>query len=192
MSPQETPVSQAEPSLFEGNLSIERKLDHARTELLDLSARNRLLHVPRSAKNSRIVEILDERSSEVFRLLVRDGRTFTFLTGKGAASDEDDDADEVVDLAQPEDESTDDRGVFTRHADTRLQTRLTSKGLQKRLLDLYLDAITLEQEQGVNILFLALGMLHWVDKKMPRPCAMHRFCWCPCSSNAAAPASASS
>ncbi|GLK69782.1 hypothetical protein GCM10008179_34200 [Hansschlegelia plantiphila] len=40
---------------------------------------------------------------------------------------------------------------------------MTSKGLQKRLLDLHNDARTLEEEQGVNILFLALGMLKWID-----------------------------
>ena len=53
--------------------------------------------------------------------------------------------------------------MLRRHADTKLQTRLTSKGLQKRLLELYLDANTLEEEQGVNVLFVALGALKWVD-----------------------------
>ncbi|MGA0525450.1 DUF4011 domain-containing protein, partial [Escherichia coli] len=62
-----------------------------------------------------------------------------------------------------DDDTTDERGVLRRHADTRLQTRLTSKGLQKRLLELYLDARTLEEEQGVNVLFLARGALKWVD-----------------------------
>ena len=61
----------------------------------------------------------------------------------------------------------DERGVG-RHADTRLQTRLTPAGLQKRLLDLYFDARTLEEEQGVNILFLTLGSLRWVDPTMMR------------------------
>lgn len=44
--------------------------------------------------------------------------------------------------------------MFSRHAETRLQTRLTPKGLQQCLLELYLDARTLEEEQGVNILYL--------------------------------------
>ncbi len=52
---------------------------------------------------------------------------------------------------------------YARHSDTRLQTRLTPAGLQKRLLNLYTDARTLEEEQGVNILFLALGTLKWID-----------------------------
>lgn len=68
-----------------------------------------------------------------------------------------------MDLAVPEDDVADERGVFSRHSDTRLQTRLTPKGLQKRLLELYFDARTLEEEQGVNILYLTLGMLRWVD-----------------------------
>ena len=69
----------------------------------------------------------------------------------------------LADLPQPDEgETVDERGVARRHSDTRLQTRMTSKGLQKRLLDLYGDARTLEEEQGVNVLYLALGMLKWV------------------------------
>ncbi len=133
-------------------------------ELLDLSARNRLLNMPRSSKNARSIEIVDEKSAETFRLLVREGKVFTFAAGKGPSSGEDEeDAGEIADLAQPEDDATDERGVFGRHADTRLQTRLTPKGLQKRLLELYFDARTLEEEQGVNILYLAIGTLKWID-----------------------------
>ncbi|MDQ0392207.1 hypothetical protein J3R73_001999 [Labrys monachus] len=54
-------------------------------------------------------------------------------------------------------------GVFRRHADTRLQTRLTSEGLQKRLFDIWYDAAALEEEQGVNGLFLAIGLLRWFE-----------------------------
>ena len=154
-------------SIFQSNLPLREKLDRARTELLDLSARNRLLNMPRSAKGARAVEIVDEKTAEIFRLLVRDNRPFTFVAGKAArAGDEtepEEEAEEIADLAQPDDDDTDERGVNARHSDTRLQTRLTPKGLQKRLLELYHDARTLEEEQGVNILFLALGALKWID-----------------------------
>ncbi len=158
-------------SVFQSDLPITEKLDRARMELLDLSARNRLLNMPRSSKSARSIEIVDEVSSEIFRMLVREGRVFTFLAGKAArAGDEaeaaglqDDEVEEITDLAQPEDDVADDRGVFSRHADTRLQTRLTPKGLQKRLLELYFDARTIEEEQGVNILYLTLGTLRWID-----------------------------
>ena len=177
-----SPIEQqdeAPTSVFQSDLPIDEKLDRARTELLDLSARNRLLNMPRSSKGAKAVEIVDEVSTEVFRLLVGDGRPFTFLAGKAAAGGEQVDgeappenADEVADLAQPEDDVADDRGVFSRHADTRLQTRLTPKGLQKRLLELYFDARTLEEEQGVNILYLTLGALKWID---PNNAANVRF-----------------
>ncbi|HEX8555267.1 MAG TPA: DUF4011 domain-containing protein, partial [Sphingomonas sp.] len=166
-------------SVFQSDLPLDEKLDRARTELLDLSARNRLLNMPRSSKGAKAVEIVDEISNEVFRMLVTEGRPFTFLAGKAASAGEpagDDvsfeEEDEIADLVQPGDDIADERGVFSRHSDTRLQTRLTPKGLQKRLLDLYFDARTLEEEQGVNILYLALGALKWVD---PNNSASVRF-----------------
>ncbi|WP_428245436.1 DUF3320 domain-containing protein [Ferrovibrio sp.] len=146
--------------------ALKEKLERARTELLDLSTRNRLISTPRGTKAKQI-EIIDELSSEIFRLLVNDGKALTFLPGRKAAgaatTGEDDEIDEISELAQPEDEAVDARGVASRHGDTKLQTRLTSEGLQKRLLDLYLDAKTLQEEQGVNILYLALGMLKWFE-----------------------------
>lgn len=152
----------------DGNESwpLKEKLERARTELLDLSTRNRLISTPRGTK-AKQVEIIDELSAEIFRLLVIDGKALTFLPGRkaaGAASNEQDaDSDEISELAQPDDDATDERGLAARHSDTKLQTRLTSEGLQKRLLDLCLDARTLQEEQGVNILYLALGMLKWFE-----------------------------
>ena len=162
-------MSESEVSIFQSNLPLATKLERARTELLDLSARNRLLHIPRFSKSAKTIDVVDEKSVEIFRLLVRETKPFTFLAGRpdkagGATAEEPEDEDfSDVDLAQPEDNEINDQGVFLRHADTKLQTRMTPKGLQKRLLDLYHDARTLEEEQGVNILFLALGTLNWVD-----------------------------
>lgn len=165
--PIELPVF--ESNFLQSGLSADAKLERARTELLDLTARNRLLNIPRSSTTARTIEVVDEKSSEIFRLMVAENRPFTFLPGRASSktqsgeSEEHADADEVEELAVADDNSVDARGVLNRHADTRLQTRLTSKGLQKRLLDMYLDARTLEEEQGVNILFLALGTLKWLD-----------------------------
>lgn len=169
-------------AIFQSNLPLAEKLERARIELLDLSARNRLLNMPRGARGGRSIEVIDEKTEQVFRLLVREGKTFTFLPGKAAEKEQDEavtsnaadvtavadaetlpEGDEIEELAQPDDETVDERGVLRRHADTKLQTRLTSKGLQKRLLELHLDARTLEDEQGVNVLYLALGALKWID-----------------------------
>lgn len=47
------------------------KLDIARKDLLDLTARNRLVNTPRGSGRSGRLEIVDELSEEVFRHLVR-------------------------------------------------------------------------------------------------------------------------
>ena len=44
-----------------------------------------------------------------------------------------------------------------------LHTGLDSEALQKKLLSLYRDAKTAEEEQGINILFIALGFLRWYE-----------------------------
>ncbi|WP_338661301.1 DUF4011 domain-containing protein [Pararoseomonas sp. SCSIO 73927] len=155
-------------SVFQGDLPIAAKLEKARAELLDLSARNRLLNVPRFSASAKTVDVVDERSSEVFRLLVRESKACTFLPGRETAQEKADakavDEAFLAELPQPaDDEGGDEKGVASRHSDTKLQTRMTSKGLQKRLFDLYGDALTLEEEQGVNVLYLALGMLKWID-----------------------------
>lgn len=156
-----------ESDFLQSSLSADAKLERARTELLDLTARNRLLNIPRSSTTARTIDVVDEKASEIFRLMVSESRPFNFLPGRAVSKSEldntDANADEIAELAPVDDDSVDARGVLNRHADTRLQTRLTAKGLQKRLLDMYLDARTLEEEQGVNILFLALGTLKWLD-----------------------------
>lgn len=151
-------------SIFQSNLSVETKIERARMELLDLGARNRLLNVPRFSKSAKTVDIVDEKSAEIFRILVSEGRTMTFLAGaKGRESEDSDETEALVELGLPDDDEKDANGRFMRHGDTKLQTRMTPNGLQKRLLDLYFDARTLEEEQGVNILYLGLGTLKWID-----------------------------
>ena len=54
-------------------------------------------------------------------------------------------------------------GPAQRHIDTKLQTALTSDGLQRRLLSLFRDAQLFMEEQGVNILYLAVGRLMWFE-----------------------------
>ena len=140
-----------------------RRIQSTRRELLDLSARNRLISTPRGSSQGRKVEIVDERSEEIFRLLVRERKAMSFLAGvddpeKGTVADT-----EASLLAQPEDEVAVDGTPDPRYVDLRLQTRLTSERLQGRLLSIYYDAQTYEQEQGVSILYLAMGFLKWYE-----------------------------
>ncbi|WFU04526.1 DUF3320 domain-containing protein (plasmid) [Rhizobium sp. CB3171] len=138
-----------------------------RKNLLDLGTRNRLIHLPLRSKNNRIVEIVDEKSVEVCRML-SEGRGMTFLPGVKLTEEEKkelglDGDDMVGGIPQPDDQDLDEKGIARRHTDSRLQTRLTSEGLQKRLFDIWYDSRTLEEEQGVNILYLAIGLLRWFE-----------------------------
>ena len=104
------------------------------------------------------VEVIAEKPVGVFRLLVREERSLTFrpaeegaLTTDGTVSDDD--------LAQP----GDDLNGAARHKDLRLQTACASAQLQTRLLATFHAARTSMEEQGVNTLYLALGMLSWSE-----------------------------
>lgn len=137
-------------------------LQRAREELLDLSARNRLINTPRDPSRGKKLDIVDERSEEVFRRLVRERRAMSFQPGRGDEELEAGDRMTSVALSQPEEDSR-DGVVDPRHLDLRLQTRLSSERLQARLLDLYYDSRTFEQEQGISILYLATGFLKWYE-----------------------------
>jgi very-short-patch-repair endonuclease len=160
--------SLSEPVAIDLPSALKSKLETGRIELLDLSSRNRLINVPRKSKAAKTIEVIDGLSPEVYRLLVSEAKAFTFLPSRrkgGSESTDADDGDELnaSDIAQPEDDHVSENSLASRHSDTRLQTRLTSEGLQKRLLTLHYDAKTIQEEQGVNILFLAIGMLKWFE-----------------------------
>jgi hypothetical protein len=148
--------------------STQELLDRSRKELLDLSTRNRLLSIRVNSKSARIVKVYDELSAEVFRLLVIEKKGLSFVPGKAsksrvAASNPELFDDDGIGLPQPEEDEVTVNGVAKRHGDVRLQTALTPEGLQRRLLDLYLNARTMIEEQGVNVLYLALGHLKWFE-----------------------------
>lgn len=124
-------------------------LEQARKELLDLTARNRLLNTPRKSKRSSRLEIVGESSNQVFQHLTS-GKSMSFLHDERLDS-EDEDVDPLEE--QPLADQTDDK----------LQTALSSEKLQQRLLKLFYDARTFEEEQGVNVLYLAIGFLKWYE-----------------------------
>lgn len=135
--------------------AVRKLFEETRRRLVETGTRNRLIHVNRQNKRSNSLEIINERSNDIFGLIVTSGRTMRFLaTGRDKESDSDTPSlaldNGAVDLA-------------ARYTDNQLETRLGPDGLQKRLLKLARDAKTAEEEQGVNILFLAMGFLTWFE-----------------------------
>jgi len=143
--------------------SIAEQLDEARKdELLDLTLRNPL--ISHRTLKSRGVEVIDERPAEVYRILVEEGRKMSFLEVSEEEKEElQGEKEHEMIFGQPDDEkeSSDTTGTPDRHRDTKLQTPYTSNQLQKRLRNSYYHARRSIEEEGINTLFLALGMLRW-------------------------------
>jgi very-short-patch-repair endonuclease/DNA polymerase III delta prime subunit len=135
------------------NETILSKLEASRKELLDLGLRNSLLNYKTSAGKG--VHIVQEKSSAIFDILVKQGKAMSFV-GR-PTKDENTNEFEFDELLQPELESS--------YADNKLQTNENEKKLQSRLLNTYYTANTNIEEQGVNILYIALGMLKWFDSE---------------------------
>jgi very-short-patch-repair endonuclease/DNA polymerase III delta prime subunit len=128
------------------------KLEAARKELLDLGLRNPLINF--KPLRGRGLEIVDERSAIIYDILVRKGKTMTFLGQPEKANKTDN--DDLI-SSQP-DELSEDR--FT---DSKLQTSESDATLQTKLMNTYYAARTSIEEQGFNILYITLGMLHWYE-----------------------------
>jgi very-short-patch-repair endonuclease len=141
-------------------LDFRSRLDRDRRELLDLSARNRLLNTPRGRARSSRLEIVDASSAGVFQRLVVERKPMGF---QHTLDDEYSDNDDDVHLSQPEDEELSDENADAPRSDRVLRVPHTSEQLQTKLLKLAYDTRTYEEEQGVNILYLALGFLKWFE-----------------------------
>jgi len=129
---------------------IERLLADARLRLVETGTRNRLVHTPRGGKRTRSLPIIGADTDDLFDTLVRSGRALRFLP----ASLERELALEI----KADYESSIPVADGTSNG---LQTNLDEQRLEKRLLSIYRDAKTAEEEQGINILFLAIGFLRW-------------------------------
>jgi hypothetical protein len=133
-----------------------------RKRLVETGTRNRLVHVNRANARGNHVNIANEHSDEVYHILSA-GKTMRFRAlGK-------DGAEEAGDIRFTSDDGAD--VSEDRLTDNLLETRMGPDALQKRLLKIYREAKTAEEESGANILYLALGFMTWFEDKssaMPR------------------------
>jgi len=146
------------------------RLEISRKELLDLGLRNPLINFRQRAKQVRIV---DELSTEIYRLLVLQNRKMSFdalpenkieeLNDQENGQNYDTDSVDWENLLAQPDDDTENGKLAERYVDNKLQTNLRPQKLQTRLISIHNDAKTYIEEQGVNILFIALGFLHWFE-----------------------------
>ncbi len=132
--------------------AIDSRIDKWKRQLIDLSKRNRLLNF-KPTKNAS-VESIDEMPSEVFRILQLENKGMTFSAGAGRATER----NQTIALVKH-----DRANLPEKYTDNKLQTALPQDNLDATLLRLHQKSVSLFEEQGVNSLFLALGMLEWFD-----------------------------
>ena len=134
---------------------IEREFKNLRKELLDLTLRNQLLNFKSRAKT---ITIVNQSPINLFQTLVLQENKMYFVANK---------KDKKEDKSSVWDHIPFDFSKFS-EGDKKLATDLTPKELQKRLYYINNQAKTMLQEQGYNILYLAIGFLEWKDKSKPR------------------------
>lgn len=139
------------------NEKIEKGLEAARKLLLDLSLRNRLISTPFGKGKSRNVEVVYKTAEEVFRVLVRDRKVVRFRPREG------DDEKAGLPVATKSLFADPREPIRSPDCCDDLPTLLDSDALQKRLLAMYYDWREIEEEQGINTLYLALGFLKWFE-----------------------------
>ena len=130
---------------------MESLLQEARLRLVETGTRNRLVHTPRGAKKSRALAFTGVDARLLFQSCVRDARTIQFRPREESGKQ----------IARYEAGAS--GGLQNGDDGKLLRTLLEPETLQKRLLSLYRDARIAEEEQGINILFLAIGFLQWYE-----------------------------
>lgn len=147
------------------NPLVQKALELQRRNLLDIGKRNPLTNAPiRTFRRNQLL-IAQELSDEIYRILFVEGKKFTFLPAKGVDADAKS-VEEAMSLSGDmfvPDELTGE--VNPSHIDTKLQTLLTPAALQQKLLYLCREAKSIEEEQGISVLFLALGFLCYYESK---------------------------
>lgn len=141
---------------------LSHRLESWKRQLIDLSRRNRLLNYRPTRAST--VEIVDEVPQIVLRHLLAGG-TFRFDPKPEPGGPD------IFDGEAEEDGRNWETGralvaaggdeVEEHHRDDRLQTTLVEKRLEANLLAIFRRAEESIEEQGVNTLFLVLGMLEW-------------------------------
>lgn len=148
--------------------ALAQSLAEVRKSLLDLTRRNRLLNLGKRGRGA--LQIVDEVPEFVWRRLVLEGKAFDFrareesevpIAGdpEPAAPESATGANPVLDLAPVA--SQKDVASAERHRDRWLQTPLAGPQLQAQLLHLAREARVAQDEQGTNVLYLALGIVRW-------------------------------
>lgn len=164
---------------------LQRKLHTWQMLLLDLTRANRLLYFKTERASS--VPITSPASTDLFQELVTQGKKLTFPTADEKVVFEEEPETESKGEALPTDrlpteglivasnpphQSADGNASPLQQTEpapkprnNTLASSLSETRLTRALYNLRARARTTAEEQGVNVLFVAFGLLHWIDSE---------------------------
>ena len=133
---------------------IEKEFKDLRKNLLDLTLRNQLLNFKDRAQT---LTISNQSPKNMYSYLVLQNKSMKFISNQEKNAEEE---SSRFGFKKPS---------FNNfiHDDTKLEINLTEKGLEKKLFYINNQSKTMIDEQGYNILYIAIGFLKWIDKSKP-------------------------
>ena len=140
-------------------LTTLQSLDHIRQRLLDLSKRNQLLSYKEKARTVHIVN-----TTIIFHKLVSEGKSMTFAPLPKPLRNTT--AINVSCETLPPPYLSQSKEKNKKAQETLLHTAHNEEVLERRCKKLAQDARMAIEETGSNLLYLALGFLHWYDDKL--------------------------
>ncbi len=161
-------------------------LGQLRSELLDLTSRNPLIHRPLGSKRGKALELNNLDGDALISALVIEVQAVELLPlgervddSNGAVATDSApepslaaESPEPHDAASPTSRRTGARGPDVHRPDHSIPTSLRPDALEKKLLALLHAARTLEEDQGTSDLYLACGFLRWFEAG---PARVERF-----------------
>ncbi|MDR2967161.1 MAG: DUF3320 domain-containing protein [Methanobacteriaceae archaeon] len=143
--------------------NIANEFENLRKKLLDLTLRNQLLNFKPRAKT---IEVANQSPSSIYHTLVLQKQKMQFVPNK-KEKDDDEKQKNKSRFSSLWDHPPIDLSIF-KEGDKSLKTNFSPKELQKRLFYINQQAKTMVQEQGYNILYLAIGFLEWRTNYKPK------------------------
>ncbi len=144
--------------------AIKAEIDRAREQLLDLGNRNPLINFNPPMTTRSVIEVSNDSSDRVFRALCIDRQTMRFVP----LPDSEQRDEEVLIVQSPLEayladsaRKNDTYNSSPQNTDKELQTNCTEQRLNLCLINMNRLAKTWIEEQGVNTLYLSIGMLKW-------------------------------
>ena len=136
---------------------VDSKFEQWKAHLLDMSKRNRLLFFKNVRRGN--VQITEPNANEIFDWLVRGGKKLVFAQHPTPLPDIDIESEQAVDT-----QATVTCKITLRPGE--ICTSLADQQLAITLYNIRSKSRMALQEQGVNVLYLAFGMLKWHETKV--------------------------